>query len=349
MIPETPRRLNFGFERYSGLYLWAGFIVVFGIWEPSLFLSVSTVHTIASQQSVAGLLAIAVLVPLVTGTYDLSVGAVANLSTIVVISLQTIDGWNPWESILVAIGVSAAIGIVNGFIVIKLRVSSFIATLGMATIVSAFQIIVSGDSQPVPPISTAWTNLTQVKFLGFQVIFFYLIVIAIFFWWVLNHTPAGRYLYAIGGNADAARLSGVKVGNWVWASLITSATLSGIAGVLFGSLSGPSLTYGQTLLLPAFAAVFLGSTQLKPGRFNLWGTLLAIFVLATGVIGLSYVTGVQWLNDMFSGVALIGAVSFAVWRQGRAGRRSREDESSGEDRRSEMPGELPVVVGESPE
>jgi len=83
----------------------------------------------------------------------------------------------------------------------------------------------------------------------------------------------------------------------------------------YGSLSGPSLTFGQTLLLPAFAAAFLGSTQLKPGRFNIWGTVLAVYVLATGVQGLSFVTSAQWLSDMFNGVALIGAVWFAVSRQ----------------------------------
>jgi ribose transport system permease protein len=79
------------------------------------------------------------------------------------------------------------------------------------------------------------------------------------------------------------------------------------------------------MLLPAFAAAFLGSTQLKPGRFNVWGTLLAVYVLATGVKGLQLVTGVQWLNDMFNGVALVGAVGFAVWRQRAAARRRLTD------------------------
>jgi ribose transport system permease protein len=345
MRQEPPRRLEFGFDRYSGFYLWAIFIVVFAVWKPSLFLSLSTVHTVASQQAVAGLLAIAVLVPLTTGTYDLSVGAVANLSTILVITLQTSDHMNMWEAIVIAVVSSAVIGIVNGFIVVKLRVSSFIATLGMGAIVEAVQIIVSGDNQPAPPISNVWNDITQTKVLGFQVVFLYLIVVAIVFWWALDHTPAGRYLYAIGGNSEAARLSGVNIGKWVWTSLITSATVSGIAGVLYASLSGPSLTYGQSLLLPAFAAVFLGSTQIHPGRFNLWGTLLAIYVLATGVIGLSYVTGVQWLNDMFSGVALIAAVAFAVWRQGHATRRKIAEEFGDGDGIPEETGALAAAEG----
>jgi ribose transport system permease protein len=145
----------------------------------------------------------------------------------------------------------------------------------------------------------------------------YLLVLAFVVWWLLDHTPVGRYLYAIGGSPEAARLTGVRVGFWSWLSLIGSATIAGIAGVFYASLSGPSLTFGQSLLLPAFAAVFLGSTQFTPGRANVWGTLLAVYVLATGVQGLQFVTGVLWLNDMFNGVALIAAVSFAVWRQSR--------------------------------
>ena len=93
-----------------------------------------------------------------------------------------------------------------------------------------------------------------------------------------------------------------------------SATIAGGAGIMFASLNGPSLNFGGTLLLPAFAAAFLGSTQLIPGRFNVWGTLLAIFVLATGVQGLQLVSGASWLNDMFNGVALIIAVALSIQR-----------------------------------
>jgi ribose transport system permease protein len=122
-------------------------------------------------------------------------------------------------------------------------------------------------------------------------------------------------MYATGGNTEAARLTGVRTGKWTWTALVLSATVSGIAGVLYASIAGPSLTYGPALLLPAFAAAFLGSTQFRPGRFNVWGTVVAVYVLAIGVKGLSFVTSVQWLNDMFNGVALVAAVAFAGWRQ----------------------------------
>ena len=133
-------------------------------------------------------------------------------------------------------------------------------------------------------------------------------------WWLTAHTPVGRYLYAIGGNTEAARLSGVRINRYTTFALVMSSTIAGFAGIMFSSLNGPSLDFGSTLLLPAFAAAFLGSTQLIPGRFNVWGTLLAIYVLATGVQGLQLVSGASWLSEMFNGVALIIAVALSIKR-----------------------------------
>jgi ribose transport system permease protein len=314
------RRPRLGFDRFSGLYLWAGIIILFSVWQPSLFPTAATAQSIASQQAIAAMLAIGLLVPLSAGAYDLSIGSTVNLSCILVVVLQTTHHWAMAPAIGLTIALGAAVGVVNGFLVVRLGVSSFIATLGMATIVAAVQTIVSNNSQPLPPTTSSWTVFTQSTIGGFQIVLLYLAAVALLVWWLMEWTPAGRYLYAIGGNQEAARLAGVNTGRYVWLALIISSTVSAVAGVLYASLSGPSLTFGQSLLLPAFAAAFLGSTQIRPGRFNTLGTLIAIFMLATGVQGLQYVTEVQWLSDMFNGVALIVAVAFAAWRQRAMGR-----------------------------
>jgi len=311
------RRFGLGLEKFSAIYIWVLFIVVFGVWTPGTFLTVSTLHSVASSQAAGAMLALAVLVPLAAGAYDLSVGAVINLSAVLAILLQSQDGMNMWEAIVITLLVCVAIGVVNGFIVVRMHINPFIATLGTTAVIEALQSIVTKDAQPIPASGQSWIDLSQKTFLGFQMIFWYLLVLALIIWWVMELTPAGRYMYAVGGNAEAARLAGVRVGMWTWLPLVASAFLSGIAGIFYGSLTGPALDFGPGLLLPAFAAVFLGSTQIQPGKPNVWGTLIAVFVLATGVQGLQLVTGVQWLNNMFSGCALIGAVGFAVWRQRR--------------------------------
>jgi ribose transport system permease protein len=308
------RKINTGFDRFSGVYLWAFFILVFGIWTPHEFLTTSTLHSVAAQQAVTGMVALAVLIPLAAALYDLSVGATANVCGILTIVLMNNHHWAVVPAIAAGIVVAFAIGCINAFIVVKLGVNSFIATLGMGSVLAATQVIVSSNSQPIPPSSTAWNNLTQTTVFGFQIVVLYLIVLAFLLWWMTAHTPVGRYLYAIGGNTEAARLSGVRIERHTTVALLTSATLAGIAGVMFSSLNGPSLNFGGTLLLPAFAAAFLGSTQLTPGRFNVWGTLLAIYVLATGVQGLQLVSGASWLSDMFNGVALIIAVALSIQR-----------------------------------
>jgi ribose transport system permease protein len=308
------RKFNTGFDRFSGLYLGAVFIVVFGIWVPDLFLTTATLHSVAAQQAVTGIVALAILIPLSAGLYDLSVGATANLVGVTTVVLMNDNGWGPVAAIAFGMLVAIAIGCVNAFIVVRLGVNSFIATLGMTSILAATQVIVSHNAQPLPPISTGWNNFTQTTVGGFQIVVLYLLVIAFVLWWLTAHTPTGRYLYAIGGNAEAARLSGVRINRYTTFALVSSATVAGAAGVMFSSLNGPSLNFGGTLLLPAFAAAFLGSTQLIPGRFNVWGTLVAIYVLAIGVQGLQLVSGASWLNDMFNGVALIIAVALSIQR-----------------------------------
>jgi ribose transport system permease protein len=314
-------RIRLGLDRFSGIYLWILFIVVFSIWSPHIFPTASTAYLLASTQAVAGIVALAVLIPMICGQFDLSVGANANLTGLIAVLVQVQLGWSLWEALPFAIGIGLLVGFVNGFIVVRFKVSSFIVTLGMGSILTAFAEMITGSITPPSVTSAAWNNMTQFKFLGFQIIIYYLLIFAVIAWWVLEHTPAGRYMRAIGGNLEASRLSGIPVDRWAWISLVAAGGISGAGGVLYTSLTGPSLTFGSTLLLPAFAAVFLGATQLKPGRFNVWGTLLAIFVLATGAEGLQLVSGVQWISDMFNGVALVVAVTLAATRLRQASRK----------------------------
>ena len=315
-----------GFERFSGLYLWGALILAFSLWQPDFFPTSSTVHSIAGERSISAILGLAIIIPLACGAFDLSVGAVANFATINV-ALLINDGWAWPVAGVAAILISTLIGGLNGLLVVRFHVSSFITTLGIGSVITALQIVVTDNLQPAAPNQSnqSWADFTNRTIFGFQIVFLYLLLLAVVLWWVLEHTPAGRYLYAIGSSPDAARLSGVAVNRFTWLSLVASASLAGVGGVMFSSLTGPSLTYGGGLLLPAFAAAFLGSTQIVPGRFNVWGTVLSIFVLATGVKGLQLAyPQAQWLDPAFSGAALVLAVAVAVGRQRSGEERTRK-------------------------
>jgi ribose transport system permease protein len=320
----TGRKFSLGLDKFSGLYLWGLFIVLFSFMAPRTFPTMNTVHLLASTQAIAAIVALALLVPMVTGQFDLSIGAIANFSGILAVIVQTNGLMDPAGAILLGTAAGAVIGMLNGLIVVKLKIDSFITTLAMGSILSAFQVIVTNNREPLPVANEFFTSLTQTSIFGFQMVFLYMIVIALIVWWLLERTPAGRYMRATGFDREAARLSGVQVDRWSFLSLTISGTICGFAGVLFVSLAGPSLGFGPSLLLPAFAAVFLGSTQLVPGRHNVWGTVLAIFVLATGVQGLQLVSGAQWVASMFNGVALIAAVGLAVSRRKKLSRSKKE-------------------------
>jgi ribose transport system permease protein len=307
---KIPRTL--GADRYSGIYLWIAFIVTFGIWSPHVFFTSATLHSVASAQAISGIIALAVLIPLVCSEFDVSVGPNANLAGIVAILVQVDWNWSVPLAIIFALAVATVIGLVNAFLVVHVRIPSFIATLATGSVIGAAQVWATSNQQPAPPNSSTWGELTQTQFLGFQVVIFYLIALALIIWWILDHTPAGRYFRAVGASRDAARLAGLKPEKWSFISLVASGFLAGVGGVLYTSLVGPSLDFGSALLLPSFAAAFLGSTQLKPGRFNVWGTLIAIYMLATGAQGLEIVSQQVWIGDLFNGFALIVAVGFSV-------------------------------------
>jgi ribose transport system permease protein len=156
--------------------------------------------------------------------------------------------------------------------------------------------------------------------------------IALVAWYVLERTPVGRRVYATGGNTAAARLAGVGTSTVIVGSLVACGAITAIAGLLVSSrIATGDPTVGPAFLLPAFTAAFLGSTQFRGGRFNIWGTVVAVYVLATGIKGLQLAGAPVWIPDFFNGVTLLLAVGLARYERtarvngaiGRALRRQR--------------------------
>ena len=306
------RRINLGLDRFSGLYVWAALIVIFAFWIPHLFLTTDNFKIILGDQAITAMLALGLILPFAAGVFDLSIAALVGLSVAVVAWMQA-HGWNPVIACLAAIAVSAVVGCINGIVVVKLRVNSFIATLGMSSVLAAAAYWVTNGQTITEGFSNTFLNLGTKQVLGLPLPFYFMLVLAAIIYIVLEYLPVGRFLFATGGNGQAARLAGVRVDRIVFGSLVASATIAGLTGVILAARLGTaSADIGPSYLLPVFSAVFLGATQIKAGRVNVLGTLLAIYLLATGVKGLQLAGAPVYVNDLFNGVALIIAVSLAA-------------------------------------
>lgn len=308
--PGGPRRL--GWQQLSLPLLWLLLILIFGALHPDTFLTASTVRSIASQQAITVIMALALVLPLAANTFDASIGGVMGISIIVVAFLQARAELSPLVAVVLTMVVALGIGLVNGLVIVRFQVNSFIATLGMLSILTAGIQWVSEGRDIIQGISPDFTQLARWSFLTVSAPFYYMLVVAFVLWYVLRHRQTGRYLYATGANREAARLAGVRTGRLVMLSLCASALLAGFAGLLFTATTGAgSVTAGPPYLLPAFAAAFLGATQSRSGIVNVPGTVVAVFMLATGVHGLRLSGAEFWIADAFNGVALIVAVALS--------------------------------------
>ena len=305
---------NLGPKKLSAVYLLIFFLILFRILAPNTFLTGTTIQLVLGEGVVTCLIALAFLVPLAAGSYDLSVGAMLGFALSISIYISIHSGLPAVPGAIVAVLACALVGAVNGFVIIKLRVNSLITTLAASQILLAGVLLISGNEQLVGQFAPKWSEIGNgTAILGIPNDFLFLAVIALVLWFVLEHTPIGRYLLATGGNPEAARLSGVPVDRMIWSSMIVAGFLAGLAGVVYSMRTGVfNASTGPGYLFPAITAVFLGASQLSQ-RPNVWGTLIAYFALAFGVQGirLSAEAASVWINPAFQGVALIIAVAIA--------------------------------------
>jgi ribose transport system permease protein len=310
-----------GLERFALIGVWILLIIVFSILRPSTFPTAGNLQTILGSQAVQAVVALALLLPLITGDYDLSVASTASLSAMTVTVLNVNEGWPILLAIVAGVLVGALVGLVNGSLSALLGLDPFIITLGMGTLLIGVVSWISSDLT-ISGIDQGLVNAMIVdRLFGVPAEFYYGAVICALLWYLFEFTPLGRRLLYVGRSRDVARLSGIRVSRLRLAAFIGSGTLSAIAGVMYaGTLGGANPSSGTDLLLPAFAAVFLGATCISPGRFNPWGTLIAVYFLVTGITGLQLLGAQSYVQSLFSGGALIVAVtvSFLVRRRAAA-------------------------------
>ena len=298
----------------SLLYIDAVFLIVFAFWVPDLFYTSTTFKSLLYQQAVTGVAALAFLIPYTTLNFDLTVGNLVGVSSLFTCWLIVEENVAVPLAIVIALIACGLIGCLTAFFVTVLKIESVITTIAMMFIINALGNA-ARNGQQVLGLPSSYTKISSTEVFGIALPFFYLIALGIIAWYVLTHTPIGRYLYATGGGKEAARLAGVQVNRLIFLSFVASAILAGIAGVMVSSRVGTGdYTVGAPYLFPAAAAIFLGSTQVKRGVFNVWGTILAVYSLGVIVKGLELGGAPFWLSDLMNGSALLAAVALSQLR-----------------------------------
>jgi ribose transport system permease protein len=294
--------------------------IVFSIVLPRTFPTMLNLRSIISDKAIIALLSLAAMIPMTAGKIDLTVGYGIVLWHILAISLQTMFGL-PWPiAVLVVLLLGAVVGLLNGVLVEIARIDSFIATLGTGTVLYAIALWHTGGRQLVAVLPEGFLALNGTMVLGLPITGFYVIGLAVALWLILEHLPIGRYLYAIGANPKAAALNGIPVQRFTIGAFVASGALTAVAGVLLASkLRIGQASVGLEYLLPALVGAFLGSTTIKPGRVNVWGTLVGVAILAIGIAGIQQFGGSFWVEPMFNGVTLLIAIGIAGYAQQRRG------------------------------
>jgi ribose transport system permease protein len=330
-------RRHFAFTNIGVVYVWILIIIIFSIWAPDTFPTWTTVKSVLNQNAVAGMIALALVVPLSARVFDLSVGNAMGLCNIIVAWLLVDHGFSVLPAIVLTLLAGLLIGLLNGVVVVGAKIDSFIATLATGSLMAAAISLISQDQSIIGnELAGNFGSIATADIGGIVLPVFVMLIVALIVWFVQGYTVVGRRIYATGFNEGGARLTGIRTDRLRFASLVVSGFVAGIAGVLLASLvSSGSPDIGPPYLLDAFAAVFLGATQFG-GRFNAWGTVIAVLLLGTGKTGLVLVGAEPWAQSMFSGVVLLAALAATNlertlearnWVRARRGRR-RETEAA---------------------
>jgi ribose transport system permease protein len=298
-------------------------IIVFSLLRPDTFPTFFNIKSILNNKSVQALVALAVFIPMTANHFDLSAGFNLGISQVLVIGLQG-QGLPWWAAVIAVLLMGALVGLANGVLVTRIKIDSFIATLGTGTILYGLNAWYTGGQQVLADLPPAFLAISgSIGVVPAPAL--YTLVISCALWIVFEFLPLGRYLYVLGASPRAAELNGISAKRYVTLGFVAAGTLASFAGIVLQSqLQIGQSSVGQEYLLPAFTAALLGATSIRPGRVNVWGTVLAVAVLAVTVAGLNQLGAPFFVEPLFNGSMLVLAVGLAVQASQRRTRRGSE-------------------------
>jgi ribose transport system permease protein len=305
--------------RFAILVVWAAMIAVYWGTEPVLFPHVGTFQTIFGSQQPLVFMTMALMCTIVVGEFvDLSVPAVFGFGATILPVLVVNHGWNVWPAAIVAVVGCVVVGALNGFLVVKVGVNPIVVTLGMSTLLEGISLWMS-DLNTISGMPSGFQKIALSDVGGLPVSFYYGIVLVLGFAYLLAFTPLGRHMRFVGASREVSRLSGVRVDRIRFGSFVFAGLLSGVGAVIaVAAIGGYNATTSGTYLLPVFAAVFLSTAIFEPGRFNPLGTLVGIYFLETGILGLQLLGLQSWVSQVFYGGILVIAVTISTLLHRRA-------------------------------
>ncbi|MFT4009454.1 MAG: ABC transporter permease [Nocardioidaceae bacterium] len=312
IVPMSKRVLSL-VARYWLLCFLIIEIVIFAIISPDTFPTTANAQALLLQNVVPLVAALALMLPLIVGEFDMSIGAIVTVGAVVAAGSMR-AGTNTALSILAALVVAGLVGVINSIIVSRLQVTSLIATLGVATVLGG---IINEYTQGLVlnrGISPWLIDLAPRLFLNIPILSIFALLVAVVVWVVLEFTVFGRQLVAIGANRKGAQLLGLRDRTLVALTFVIAGCVAALAGVLQVSIEAGAnpTSAGFPLVVTALTAVYLGATCFKTGHFNTWGTLVGVLFLAVGTSGLSLAGLAAWVQDVFTGTSLIVALGMSV-------------------------------------
>lgn len=297
-------------SRFAALGLWLLLAGLYALVVPDTFLTAGTFQTIFGSQQALVFLTAALLCTITVGEFvDMSVASNFGFAAVTVAVLVVDHGWATWPAAAVAVVLSTLVGAVNGWLTVKLGVNTIVVTLGMGTFLLGVALWLT-DLMPVSGLPAGFGQVALLPVLGLPLGFYEGLALMLVMAYVLRFTPLGRNMRFVGANREVSRLAGVPVDRVRIGAFVVAGLVAGTGGVLAAAATGGfDATVSQSYLLPIFAATFLGTAILEPGRFNPLGTFLAVYLLATGILGLQLMGAAAWVSSVFYGGVLVVAVT----------------------------------------
>jgi ribose transport system permease protein len=293
-------------------------VILFSILLPTTFPTMLNLRSILGDKSIIAMLALAATIPMMAGRIDLTVGYGIVMWHVLAISLQTIFGLEWWVAALIVLLLGTLVGAINGILVEVAQIDSFIATLGTGTILYALALWHTEGRQVFGSLPPEFTKLFTTSLLGLPIATFYVLGLSLILWIASEFMPIGRMLYAIGANQRAAVLNGIPSRRFVVGAFMLSGFICAFAGVILAAkLRIGQASVGLEYLLPALVGAFLGSTTIRPGRVNIWGTVVGVGILAIGISGIQQFGGAFYVEPLFNGATLLIAIGIAGYAQRR--------------------------------